>query len=105
MSLLRERQVPLEVCPTSNVCTGLVARIEEHPLPRFLDEQLIVTLNSDDPGMFATKLEQEFVLAANHFSLSPQQLTKLVENSIPHLSSRRVQKQALLADLAAAVAT
>jgi aminodeoxyfutalosine deaminase len=102
VALLRERQIPLEVCPTSNVCTGLVRRIEEHPLPRFLDEQLIVTLNSDDPGLFATTLEQEFVLAANHFSLSRQQLVRIVENSIRASFLPENQQQILLQELNAA---
>ncbi|SRR5271166_163830 len=46
---LRERQVPLEVCPTSNVCTRQVPDLALHPLPRLLAEGLFVTLNSDDP--------------------------------------------------------
>src|SRR4029077_4373604 len=69
MALLRERQIPLEVCPTSNVATGVLSRLEDHPLPRFLDTGLVVTLNSDDPAMFGTSLEREFLLAANAFAL------------------------------------
>ena len=102
VALLRERQIPLEVCPTSNVCTGLVPRIEEHPLPRFLDEQLIVTLNSDDPGLFATTLEQEFMLAAKYFSLSHQQLAGIAGNAIRASFLRENQKRILVEELNAA---
>ncbi len=82
MALLRERRIPLEVCPTSNVATGLIGRFEDHPLPRFLDAGLMVTLNSDDPGMFGTNLHEEFARAARAFSLTRQQIVKLCENAI-----------------------
>jgi adenosine deaminase/aminodeoxyfutalosine deaminase len=82
IELLRQRRIPLEVCPTSNVSTGLLPRLEEHPLPRFLEAGLAVTLNSDDPAMFGTSLEREFVLAAHAFSLSRAQVVQLCENAI-----------------------
>ena len=62
---LRERQIPLEVCPTSNVCTRQVPDLAAHPLPRLLAEGLFVTLNSDDPPMFGTTLTQEYRRAAS----------------------------------------
>jgi len=55
---LRERQTPLEVCPTSNACTRQVGSLASHPLPRLLAEGLFVTLNSDDPPMFGTTLTE-----------------------------------------------
>ncbi len=82
IELLRQRRIPLEVCPTSNVCTGLLPCLEEHPLPRFLEAGLTVTLNSDDPAMFGTSLEREFGLAARAFSLSRAQLVQLCENAV-----------------------
>jgi aminodeoxyfutalosine deaminase len=56
---LRRRRIPLEVCPTSNVCTGVVADLAAHPLPRLIEEGLVVTLSSDDPPMFGTSLRDE----------------------------------------------
>jgi adenosine deaminase/aminodeoxyfutalosine deaminase len=82
MAMLRDERVPLEVCPTSNVCTRLIAQIEDHPLPKFLNAGLLVTLNSDDPGMFGTSLEGEFRAAATHFKLSRQQVTQLCGDAI-----------------------
>ena len=82
MALLRDRRIPLEVCPTSNLATGLIARFEDHPLPRFIESGLVVTLNSDDPAMFGTSLEEEFVRAARAFSLSREQIVRLAENAI-----------------------
>ncbi len=64
---LRTRQIPLEVCPTSNVCLGVAPSIEEHPLPRLLEAGLYVTLNSDDPPMFNTTLTDEYLVCASAF--------------------------------------
>lgn len=81
LALLRERRVPLEVCPTSNVATGVLARLEDHPFPQFLQAGLVVTLNSDDPAMFGTSLEKEFAQAARAFGLSPAALVQLCRNA------------------------
>ncbi len=99
MALLRERAIPLEVCLTSNLATGLLRRVEDHPLPQFLASGVTVTLNSDDPGMFGTSLEQEMVVAANAFNLSRRQLVGLCENAIRAAFLSEVEKQALLGSL------
>jgi adenosine deaminase/aminodeoxyfutalosine deaminase len=98
IDLLRERRIPLEVCPTSNVATGLIARIEDHPLPRFLERGLIVTLNSDDPAMFGTSLEEEFLRSAEALSLSRMQIVALCENAIRAAFLPDEQKRQLLED-------
>jgi len=75
---LRERQIPLEVCPTSNVCLGVAPSFEEHPLPRLLDAGLYVTLNSDDPPMFGTTLTAEYLKAAAAFGFGSGEVRDLV---------------------------
>ena len=102
MALLHERRIPLEVCPTSNVATGLIARFEDHPLPRFLEAGLVVTLNSDDPAMFGTSLENELLQAATTFSLSRQQVSNLCENAIAAAFLPEEDKKELLRELACA---
>jgi adenosine deaminase/aminodeoxyfutalosine deaminase len=82
LALLRDRVIPVEVCPSSNVCTGVLARFEDHPLLAFLEAGLVVTLNSDDPAMFGTSLEEELLRAATHFQLSPAVLTNLCTNAV-----------------------
>ena len=82
MALLRERRIPVEVCPSSNVSTGLIARFEDHPLPKFLKEGLVVTLNSDDPAMFGTSLQEEFLQAARCFEFDRETLTGLCRNAV-----------------------
>jgi aminodeoxyfutalosine deaminase len=64
MAHLAERGIVLEVCPTSNVRTRAVATIEEHPLPILVATGVPVTINSDDPPMFGTTLEEEYAVAA-----------------------------------------
>ena len=78
---LRERQIPLEVCPTSNVCLGVVPSFSEHPLPRLLDAGLYVTLNSDDPPMFGTTLTDEYLKAARAFDFDRPAIEGLVLNA------------------------
>lgn len=77
---LRELQVPLEVCPTSNVRLGVVAAMDAHPLPRLLEAGLYVTINSDDPSLFHTTLTDEYIHIAQTFGLSADEITRLVQN-------------------------
>lgn len=78
----REREVALDVCPTSNVMTGAIPRIEEHPLPRLLEAGLLVTLNSDDPSMFGSWLSEEYALARAVFGLDDETLAHLARNGL-----------------------
>jgi aminodeoxyfutalosine deaminase len=101
---LRETQLPLDVCPTSNVCTGQVGRIEDHPLPRMLAEGLFVTLNSDDPPMFATTLSDEYRVAARVFGFGVQELARLAGNGVRASYLPAERKQALLDEIDALAA-
>jgi adenosine deaminase/aminodeoxyfutalosine deaminase len=66
---LRDRQIPLEVCPTSNVRTRSVPSLAEHPLPALVAAGVPVTINSDDPPMFSTTLNREYEIAAELLEL------------------------------------
>ncbi|MEW2359402.1 adenosine deaminase [Spirillospora sp. NPDC029432] len=96
---LRETQIPLEVCPTSNVCTGQIPDIAAHPLPRMLDEGLFVTLNSDDPPMFDTTLTGEYRVAADVFGLGRAELAALARNAVTASSLDADAKNAILAEI------
>ena len=95
MTLLRDRRIPVEVCPSSNVSTGLIAQFEEHPLPKFLEEGLVVTLNSDDPAMFGTSLQEEFLQAARCFDFTPEMLIGLCRNAVDASFLSEDEKQEL----------
>src|SRR5262249_30367719 len=60
MEPLRETQIPIEVCVTSNYATGAVAPGAEHPVRRMFDAGLLVAINSDDPAMFGAWLTDEY---------------------------------------------
>lgn len=80
--LLAERRVPLEVCPTSNLATGAVASLAEHPLRALRDAGVVVTVNSDDPPMFGTTLDRELVVAAELLDLDEAGLGELATTAV-----------------------
>jgi adenosine deaminase/aminodeoxyfutalosine deaminase len=82
MDLLAERQVPLEICVISNLRTGSCPHLEDHPLRRYFDSGLMVTLNSDDPALFSSDLLDEYVNARKHFAFTEEHLRELAANSI-----------------------
>lgn len=79
---LRFRQIPLEICPTSNVCLKVASSFSDHPLPRLLNAGLYVTLNSDDPPMFNTTLTDEYLNSADSFGFEPDILESLSLNAV-----------------------
>lgn len=74
---LRDRAVPLEVCPSSNVTLGLVPALPDHPLPRLRDAGLTVTLNTDIPSVTGTTLTDEYALARDVFGYDDAVLAEL----------------------------
>jgi aminodeoxyfutalosine deaminase len=74
MAQLRDDNVPLEVCISSNVCTGAVASLEEHPVRTLYDAGVPITINTDDPAFFKTTLSREYELAEKMFGLPGDEL-------------------------------
>ncbi len=79
---LREHQIPLEVCPTSNVCLNVAPTLAEHPITTLVKKGLYVTLNSDDPPMFNTTLTDEFLNCCNTFGWNQVICEKLTINAL-----------------------
>jgi len=78
---LAQRQIPVEICVTSNLRTGVCRAIEEHPVRSYFDHGLMITINSDDPAMFRTTLTREYQLLQDHFGFAEEQLRELARNS------------------------
>lgn len=78
---LRERDIPLEICMASNIATGAVARLEDHPVRRIFEAGVPVVFGSDDPAMFHTSLAREFELARTVFGFTKEELGGIAENA------------------------
>lgn len=79
---LRDTQLPIDMCPVSNVKTGAVPSLAAHPLRRYLREGLLVTVNSDDPPMFGTSITNEYHVLARDLGMSRDDLFQLSLNGI-----------------------
>jgi adenosine deaminase/aminodeoxyfutalosine deaminase len=75
------RQVPLEICVTSNLRTGCCAELAQHPVRSYFDQGLMLTLNSDDPAMFRTSLVEEYGLVQHTFGFTDEHLREMARNS------------------------
>jgi len=81
MGILAERQIPIEICMSSNLRTGCCVPSGLHPVRSYFDAGLMITLNSDDPAMFESDLEAEYLLAQREFGFSREHLRELAANS------------------------
>lgn len=82
LDFLRRGDIYLDVCPTSNVRTGAIPTLSEHPVRRLFDAGVPITLASDDPALFQTSLLQEYLLLAEHFGFSRDELWQLSLNGV-----------------------
>ena len=91
MRHLRERDIPLEICITSNLVTGVVKRIEDHPVRRIYDAGVPIVMNTDDPAMFGCTLVGEYRLAAQAFGFSEAELRGIAENGFRYRFGGRLE--------------
>jgi adenosine deaminase len=78
---LKENQIAIEMCPVSNLRTGAVGSIREHPIREFFDKGLLVTVNSDDPSLFHTDMNNEFLQLHKNLDFSLENLFQLSLNA------------------------
>ena len=79
---LRDHNIPLEICISSNLRTGAVASLAEHPVRKLFDAGVPIILNTDDPALFGCTLASEYDLAARAFGFTAQELGVLAANSL-----------------------
>jgi aminodeoxyfutalosine deaminase len=87
---LREHDIPLEICITSNVVTGVIAHLVEHPVRRLFDAGVPIVLNTDDPAMFGCSLNEEYALAERVFGFSETDLRGLADNSFRYAFAKPI---------------
>jgi adenosine deaminase len=96
---LLEKRVPVEMCPISNVRTGVVDSVAAHPLRAFFDRRLLVSVNTDDPKMFGTSLLGEYLALSEHQGFDLAEIRRLVENAIDSTWADEATKARLRSDL------
>lgn len=80
LGYLREHSIPLEICISSNIATGAVARLKDHPVRRIYEAGVPIVLGSDDPAMFHTTLAREYGMAREVFGFTEEELVEIVGN-------------------------
>ena len=81
MQQLREKNIPLEICVTSNLRTAAILSLAEHPVRKLYDAGVPIVLNSDDPALFGCTLASEYDLAQREFGFTEAELMGLAQNS------------------------
>ncbi|MFD0354276.1 adenosine deaminase [Streptomyces sp. NPDC127110] len=82
LKYLAEHRIALEVCPTSNIATRVVTDLDLHPVKEMVAAGVLVTINSDDPPMFGTDLNNEYAVAARLLDLDERGLAQLAKNAV-----------------------
>lgn len=104
LGYLSRHEIPVEVCPTSNVATGAVAELAEHPIIAMVEAGVRVTVNSDDPPMFATSLNQEYSIAGRLLGLDDVGVGNLAKTAVRASFAERPDQDRLLAEIDAYLA-
>lgn len=81
LQILQSQKISLEVCPLSNYLTQVFPNHESHPLRKLIEANLVVTLGSDDPGVFGSCLTDDYILAQNYHGITPEEFKKLNQNA------------------------
>ena len=93
---LKTNSVPLEICPTSNICLKVYPDYAHHPLRILWDAGLLLTLNSDDPPMFGTDLNNEYQVLVKYFDFTQSELEQISLNAIQACLLSQGEKQKLV---------
>jgi aminodeoxyfutalosine deaminase len=102
---LVEHGIPLEICPTSNIATRAVDRLENHPIRELYAAGVTVTVNSDDPPMFGTTLNREYEIAAALLGLDEPGIADLAKNAVRACFMTEAEKDVMMAEIDAYAGT
>ena len=105
LAYLATHRIPLEVCPTSNIATRAVATLADHPIRQLVEAGIVVTVNSDDPPMFGTCLNQEYAVAADLLDLDEHGLAELARTAVRVSYADDATKTRVLAEIDTYVGT
>jgi adenosine deaminase len=91
-----EKQIPLTVCPLSNLELKVVDDLKDHPMLQLMEAGLMVTINSDDPAYFGGYINENYIQIAAALNLSKKQITDLAKNSFKASFLSDVEKEKLI---------
>lgn len=93
MNYLSQKRIPLEVCLTSNICTGIFKSYKEHPFKQLLSNNIIMTINSDDPTFFSCSLTDEYLHLFNDLNVPINVIYELMQNGFKYafLSKKEIE--------------
>jgi adenosine deaminase len=98
MDYLAEHRIPLEMCPLSNVRTRVVSSYASHPVRRFFDRGILLSINTDDPAMFGNSLAEEYQMLAEQKGFTPTEIRMLILQAIEMSWMPEQQKQTMAAE-------
>ena len=98
LEYVRDHRIPLEMCPTSNVQTGAVDSIEDHPIREYFDRGLRVTVNTDNRLMSNTTMTRELELLVDHLGFDLEEVKKLLMNGFKSAFLRYPERKALIGE-------
>ena len=93
---IAEKQIPLTVCPLSNLALKVVEDLKDHPMLQLMEAGLMVTINSDDPAYFGGYINENYIQIAAALNLSKKQITDLAKNSFKASFLSDVEKEKLI---------
>ena len=93
---LLENDLPIEMCPISNIRTGIVENIINHPIKDFFKKGMMVTVNTDDPKMFGNSLAQEYYLLVERLGFTKEDIKKIILNGVKASWMSNSKKQAMM---------
>jgi adenosine deaminase len=99
VELARKAKIPFEVCLTSNYQSGIVRRLEDHPLRRMVEQGLVITLNTDDPGISRITLTEEYRRASRYQGFTPAEIGQFILNAAEAAFLENTEKEELVNDL------
>jgi len=97
LDYLAAHAIPVEMCPLSNVRTGVVSSLDKHPVRCYFERGILVTINTDDPSMFGNTLAEEFMLLEQVLGFSRDDIRMLILNGIRASWQPEAQKERLSA--------
>jgi adenosine deaminase len=103
LEYVRDHRIPLEMCPTSNVQTGAVDSIEEHPIREYFDRGVRVTVNTDNRLMSDTTMTGEIELLVERLGFDLEEIKKLLLNGFKSAFLRYPERKALIAEASEAL--